>query len=119
MKKILIIISFLAVMPLLACSCAGLSREPVSGMPTNELSSEYEILSKKLDREDAMFTAYEWNRFMGRQMDLGMELSNRDYWSIPTLKLSGQNDSKQTSVLISLFTAPPPQLSRVIFNSKQ
>ena len=71
-------------MPIIACSCAGLSREPVSGMSTNELSNEYEILNKKLAREVAMFTAYEWNRFMGRHMDLGLELSNRDYWSIPT-----------------------------------
>ncbi len=90
MRKILIIISFLAVMPLLACSCTGLSREPVSAMPTNKLTSEYEALSKKLDREDAMFTAYEWNRFMERHMDLGLELSNRDYWSILTLNRSGQ-----------------------------
>ncbi len=92
MKKILIIISFLAVLPLLTCSCVGLSKTPVNTMPTIELSSEYEALSKKLDREGAMFTAYEWNRFMGRHTDLGLELSNRDYWSIPNWKLSGRYD---------------------------
>ncbi len=92
MKKILVIISFLAILPLLACSCVGLSKKPVNTMSNIELSSEYEALCKKLDREGAMFTAYEWNRFMGRHTDLGLELSNRDYWSTPSRRLSGQYD---------------------------
>ncbi len=92
MRKNLLIIPFLAILPLLACSCAGLSKTPVNTMSNIELSSEYEALSKKLDREDAMFTAYEWNRFMGRHTDLGLELSNRDYWSVPAWELSGQSD---------------------------
>ncbi len=92
MKKILSIISFFSILPLIACSCTGLSREPVSTMSTTELSSEYGALSKKLDREGAMFTEYEWNRFMGRHMDLGLELANRDYWAISPWKLSGEHD---------------------------
>ena len=78
MKKILIIISFLAVLPLLACSCVGLSKKSVNTMSNIELSSEYEALSKKLNKEGAMYTACEWNRFMERHTDLGMELSHRD-----------------------------------------
>ena len=78
MKKILIIISFLAVLPLLACSCVGLSKKSVNTMSNIELSSEYEALSKKLDKEGATYTAYEWNRLMERHTDLGMELSHRD-----------------------------------------
>ena len=78
MKQILVIISFLAVLPLLACSCIGLSKKPVNTMSNIELSSEYEALSKKLDKEGATYTAYEWNRLMERHTDLGMELSHRD-----------------------------------------
>jgi len=44
-------------------------------MSNIELSSEYEALSKKLNKEGAMYTACEWNRFMERHTDLGMELS--------------------------------------------
>ncbi len=99
MKKILIIIAFLAVLPLLTCSCVGLSKVPVDTMSTIELSSEYEALSKRLDREGAMFTAYEWNSFMERHTDLGLELSHRDYWSTPSWKLSGQYDSDSHDTL--------------------
>ncbi len=92
MRRILVIIFFLSVLPVLVCSCVGFSRDLVSSMSNIELSSEYESLCKKLDRKGAMFTAYEWNRIMGRHMDLGLELSNRDYWSVSTWKLSGQKD---------------------------
>ena len=63
-------------------------------MSNIELIGEYEALSKKLDREGAMFTAYEWNMFLGRHTDLGMELSNRDYWSTPTWMFSRQQNEK-------------------------
>ncbi len=87
MKKILVILSFLAVLPLLACSCVEVSISPASTMSSYELSRKYEALSEKQDRENAMYTAYEWNRF---NTNLGTELSNRDYQSTPPEKLSGQ-----------------------------
>ncbi len=62
MKKILVILSFLAVLPLLACSCVEVSFGPTSTMSNYELSREYEALRKKLDSENAMYTAAtEWS----------------------------------------------------------
>ena len=87
MKKIIVILSFLAVLPLLACSCVGVSIKPANTMSNSELSREYETLSRKQDRKDAMYTAYEWNRF---NTNLGTELSSRDNQSTPPGKLAGQ-----------------------------
>ncbi len=63
-------------------------------MSNIELSREFYVLDLKLNRDNAMFTSYEWNRFMGRHTDLGMELSHRDYWLPSTRKLSGQYNEK-------------------------
>ncbi len=80
MKKTVFVISILVALPFLVCSCTGLSKKPVSTMSNIDLSKEFYALDLKLNRDKAMFTPYEWNRFMGRHTDLGIELSLRNYW---------------------------------------
>ncbi len=106
MKKTVFVISLLAVLPLLACSCAGLSKKPVITMSNIELSKEFYTLDLKLNRDNAMFTSYEWDRFMGRHTDLGMELSRRDYWTDTT-----DSNSTELNRLTELEVDPGTELS--------